>query len=176
MYFATSLGFFPSRCRCHPSSKLRTYCVAEAMGQGELVVHNPEQWDGDSARSSIIFGGNRSSNVVSANLLRKEAKDEEKERDRLHAGQKKRDVVRACIASIRETVRGVPLRLALINAMDNTEWAKGFTLSSCFVTPRVVLVFCPRSSRTILPVALTTLPSISSCIPFFKSALIFRNM
>jgi hypothetical protein len=58
-------------------------------GREKLVVRNPEQWDGDSARTSIISGGNRNSIIVRANLLREQAKAEEKERDRLHAEQKK---------------------------------------------------------------------------------------
>ncbi|KAI9432148.1 hypothetical protein F5148DRAFT_1270498 [Russula earlei] len=55
----------------------------------KLSVRNPDMSDGGSARDSVISGGNRSSIINRADLLRMEAMDEEKERDRLHAEHKK---------------------------------------------------------------------------------------
>jgi hypothetical protein len=55
----------------------------------KLTVRNPEEGDGGSVRSSIVSGGNRNSIIVRADLLREQAKKEEKERDRLHSEQKR---------------------------------------------------------------------------------------
>jgi DNA-nicking Smr family endonuclease len=53
----------------------------------KLAVRNPD--DEDSPRASIVSGGNRNSIIVRAELLREQAKAEEKERDRLRTEQKK---------------------------------------------------------------------------------------
>jgi len=55
----------------------------------KLAVRNLDPDDAASARSSIISGGSRNSIVVRADLLREQARAEEKERDRLHAEQKR---------------------------------------------------------------------------------------
>jgi len=55
----------------------------------KLSVRNPDLSDAASARSSIISGGNRSSIIDRADLLRMQAMAEEKERDRLHAEHKR---------------------------------------------------------------------------------------
>ncbi|KAH9961270.1 hypothetical protein BC827DRAFT_1203553 [Russula dissimulans] len=55
----------------------------------KLSVRNPDMSDPGSARSSIISGGNRSSMIDRADLLRTQATAEEKERDRLHGEHKK---------------------------------------------------------------------------------------
>lgn len=62
---------------------------AREWGPDKLTVRNLELSDAVSARSSIISGGDRNSIVVRADLLREQARAEEKERDRLHAEQKK---------------------------------------------------------------------------------------
>jgi len=58
-------------------------------GPDKLTVRNLNASDAASARSSIISGGDRNSIVIRADLLREQARAEEKERDRLHAEQKK---------------------------------------------------------------------------------------
>ena len=58
-------------------------------GKEKLAVRNPEVSDRASVRSSIASGGNRDSIIVRADLLREQAHAEEKERDRLHAEQKR---------------------------------------------------------------------------------------
>ena len=65
-------GFQPPQARVWPSEK--------------LSVRNPDE---DSPRASIVSGGNRNSIIVRADLLREQAKAEEKERDRLRSEQKK---------------------------------------------------------------------------------------
>jgi hypothetical protein len=55
----------------------------------KLSVRNPDMSDIGSARSSIISGGNRDSIIGRAEMLRKQAAAEEKERDRLHAEHKR---------------------------------------------------------------------------------------
>jgi len=55
----------------------------------KLSVRNPDLSDIGSARSSIISGTNRDSIIGRAEMLRKQAAAEEKERDRLHAEHKK---------------------------------------------------------------------------------------
>jgi hypothetical protein len=55
----------------------------------KLSVRNPDMSDIGSARSSIISGANRDSIIGRAEMLRKQAAAEEKERDRLHAEHKK---------------------------------------------------------------------------------------
>ncbi len=55
----------------------------------KLSVRNPDVSDVASARTSIISGANRDSIVGRAEMLRKQAAAEEKERDRLHAAHKK---------------------------------------------------------------------------------------
>jgi hypothetical protein len=52
----------------------------------KLSVRNPDE---DSPRASIISGGNRNSIIVRADLLRDQARAEEKERDRLRTEQRK---------------------------------------------------------------------------------------
>ncbi len=52
-------------------------------------MRNPDVSDVASARTSIISGANRDSIVGRAEMLRKQAAAEEKERDRLHAAHKK---------------------------------------------------------------------------------------
>jgi len=58
-------------------------------GPDKLAVRNLDPDDVASARSSIISGGSRNSIIVRADLLREQARAEEKERDRLHAEQKR---------------------------------------------------------------------------------------
>jgi hypothetical protein len=58
-------------------------------GPDKLAVRNLDPEDAASARSSIISGGSRNSIIVRADLLREQARAEEKERDRLHAEQKR---------------------------------------------------------------------------------------
>ena len=55
----------------------------------KLSVRNPDLSDVGSARSSIVSGANRDSIIGRAEMLRKQAAAEEKERDRLHAEHKK---------------------------------------------------------------------------------------
>lgn len=62
---------------------------AREWGPDKLTVRNLDVSDAGSARSSIISGGDRNSIIVRADLLREQARAEEKERDRLHAEQKK---------------------------------------------------------------------------------------
>lgn len=52
----------------------------------KLSVRNPDE---DSPRASIVSGGSRNSIIFRADLLREQAKSEEKERDRLRTEQKK---------------------------------------------------------------------------------------
>ncbi len=59
---------------------------ARAWPPEKFSVRNSDE---DSPRVSIVSGGNRNSIIVHADLLREQAKAEEKERDRLHAEQKK---------------------------------------------------------------------------------------
>ena len=62
---------------------------AREWGPDKLTVRNLDVSDAGSARSSIISGGDRNSIIVRADLLREQARAEEKERDRLHGEQKK---------------------------------------------------------------------------------------
>jgi hypothetical protein len=62
---------------------------ATAWVSEKLSVRNPDISDFGSARSSIISGANRDSIIGRAEMLRKQAAAEEKERDRLHAEHKK---------------------------------------------------------------------------------------
>jgi hypothetical protein len=56
----------------------------------KLTVRNPaDKSEVESVRSSIISGGDRNSIIIRADLLREQARAEEKERDRLHAEQKR---------------------------------------------------------------------------------------
>jgi hypothetical protein len=52
----------------------------------KLSVRNPDE---DSPRASIVSGGSRNSIIIRADLLREQAKSEEKERDRLRNEQKR---------------------------------------------------------------------------------------
>lgn len=76
-YTATGLGAVANR-------------RAREWGSEKLTVRNPaDRSEAESVRSSIISGGDRNSIIIRADLLREQARAEEKERDRLHAEQKK---------------------------------------------------------------------------------------
>jgi hypothetical protein len=63
---------------------------AREWAPDKLTVRNlADRSEAGSARSSIISGGDRNSIIVRADLLREQARAEEKERDRLHAEQKR---------------------------------------------------------------------------------------
>jgi hypothetical protein len=62
---------------------------ARQWGPEKLSVRNLDVSDVASARSSIISGGDRNSIIVRADLLREQARAEEKERDRLYAEHKR---------------------------------------------------------------------------------------
>ena len=72
-----------------PITKATGGAPARTWVSEKLSVRNPDISDIGSARSSIISGGNRDSIIGRAEMLRKQAAAEEKERDRLHAEHKK---------------------------------------------------------------------------------------
>ncbi|KAH9998475.1 hypothetical protein BJV74DRAFT_960349 [Russula compacta] len=82
--------------QAHPAKEADTTAAAaggaspvRGRPSEKLTVANPDFTDAGSARSSIISGGNRNSIIVRADLLREQARAEEKERDRLHTEHKK---------------------------------------------------------------------------------------
>ena len=82
--------------QAHPAKEADTTAAAAGdappvrrWASEKLTVANPDLADAGSARSSIISGGNRNSIIVRADLLREQARAEEKERDRLHTEHKK---------------------------------------------------------------------------------------
>lgn len=72
-----------------PSTKATAGVEPRHWVSEKLSIRNPDMSDVGSARSSIISGGNRDSIIGRAEMLRKQAAAEEKERDRLHAEHKR---------------------------------------------------------------------------------------
>ncbi|KAH9994034.1 hypothetical protein BJV77DRAFT_996569 [Russula vinacea] len=72
-----------------PSTKATAGVQPRHWVSEKLSIRNPDMSDVGSARSSIISGGNRDSIIGRAEMLRKQAAAEEKERDRLHAEHKR---------------------------------------------------------------------------------------